>query len=101
VPAIVVHGEAGVGKTALLNEAVGSAPDLRAPPAGSSAPRRFNRVMPAARHCRHCLGDCPGDCLFGDSGLCIHGWNTKRPRQFSWQMLLTRKWWHRVFWGKG
>jgi len=28
--AIVVYGEAGVGKTALLNEAFGSAPDLRA-----------------------------------------------------------------------
>ena len=54
-----------------------------------------------ARHCRHCAGDCPGDCLFGDSGRCIHGWNGKRPRQFTWQLLLTRKWWHRVFWGIG
>jgi len=35
--------------------------------------------MPVARHCRHCLGDCPGDCLLGESGRCIHGWNTKRP----------------------
>ena len=57
--------------------------------------------MPAARHCRHCLGDCPGDCLIGDSGQCIHGWNTKRPRQFSWQQLLTRRFWHRVFSGIG
>ena len=57
--------------------------------------------MPAARHCRHCLGDCPGDCLDGDSGWCIHGWNDERPRQFSWQLLLTRKWWHRFFWGVG
>ena len=57
--------------------------------------------MPEARHCRHCLGDCPGDCLFGDSGQCIHGWNERRPRQFSWQMVLTRKWWHRIFWGIG
>jgi hypothetical protein len=31
----------------------------------------------------------------------MHGWNEKRPRQFSWQLLLTRKWWHRVFWGAG
>jgi hypothetical protein len=54
--------------------------------------------MPEIRHCRHCLGDCLGDCLLGESGQCIHGWN-KRPRQFSWQQLLTRKWWHRVFWG--
>ena len=57
--------------------------------------------MPGIRHCRHCWGDCPGDCLFGESGRCIHGWNEKRPRRFSWQLLLTRKWWHRVFWGTG
>jgi hypothetical protein len=26
-----------------------------------------------ARHCQHCLGDCPGDCLLpGDAGSCIH-----------------------------
>ena len=59
------------------------------------------RYMPEARHCRHCLGDCPGDCLFGDSGLCIHGWNERPPRQFSWQMVLTRTWWHRFFRGVG
>jgi hypothetical protein len=29
--------------------------------------------MPAARHCRHCYGDCPGTCLLpGTGGLCIH-----------------------------
>jgi hypothetical protein len=55
--------------------------------------------MLQARHCRHCAGACPGDCLVGDSGLCIHGWNGKRPGQFGWQLLLTRKWWRRVFWG--
>jgi len=55
--------------------------------------------MSQARHCRHCAGDCPGDCLIGQTGMCIHGWNEKPPRQFSWQVLLTRRWWHRVFWG--
>lgn len=55
--------------------------------------------MPMARHCRPCLGDCLGDCLLGDTGRCIHGWNEKHPSQFSWRMLLTRGWWHRVFWG--
>jgi hypothetical protein len=49
------------------------------------------------RHCRHCLGDCPGDCLL-DDGQCIHGWNGKRPG-LTWQVLLTRRWWHRVLWG--
>ena len=53
--------------------------------------------MPERRHCRHCLGDCPGDCLIGDSGRCIHGWNHKHSRQFSLQLVLTRKWWHRLF----
>ena len=50
------------------------------------------------RHCRHCAGDCPGDCLVDDF-RCIHGWNGKHPRQFRWQLVLTRRWWHRVFWG--
>jgi hypothetical protein len=52
--------------------------------------------MPEARHCRHCLGDCPGGCLIGQSGRCLHGWNGKHPRQFTYQLLLTRNWWHRV-----
>jgi hypothetical protein len=52
------------------------------------------------RHCRHCLGDhCPGDCLLAD-GQCIHGWNGNRPRDLRWQLLLTRRWWHRVLWGR-
>jgi hypothetical protein len=50
------------------------------------------------RHCRHCAGDCPGDCLLGD-GQCIHGWHEKRPRQFGWRVLLTRRWWDRALWG--
>jgi hypothetical protein len=53
-----------------------------------------------ARHCRHCAGNCPGDCLIaGGGGMCIHGWNGKRPRVFTWQVLLTRRWWRRVLWG--
>ena len=51
------------------------------------------------RHCRHCLGDCPGSCLLPD-GRCIHGWNGKRPREFTtWQLLINRRWWRRVLWG--
>jgi hypothetical protein len=57
--------------------------------------------MPEVRHCRQCLGDCPGNCLIGDTGRCMHGWSEKPPRQFRWQLVLTRKWWHRVFWGIG
>jgi hypothetical protein len=52
--------------------------------------------MPEPRHCRHCYGACPGSCLIGQPGRCIHGWNGKHPRPFSWQLLMTRKWWHRV-----
>ncbi|HEX4291242.1 MAG TPA: hypothetical protein VH021_20115 [Trebonia sp.] len=52
------------------------------------------------RHCRHCLGDhCPGDCLLAD-GQCIHGWNGKHPGTVHWQLLLTRRFWHRVLWGR-
>jgi hypothetical protein len=52
----------------------------------------------SARHCRHCLGDCSGDCLLAD-GQCIHGWNGKRPRALTWPVPLTRRWWHRLLWG--
>jgi hypothetical protein len=59
--------------------------------------------MTRARHCRHCLGDCPGDCLLpgdaGDAGLCIH----KPAPAMSWRerlrLLGSRKFWRRVFWG--
>jgi hypothetical protein len=55
--------------------------------------------MTHPRHCRHCAGNCPGDCIIDDSGMCMHGWNVKPRRYFSWQMLLTRRWWRRVLWG--
>jgi hypothetical protein len=56
--------------------------------------------MPEPRHCRHCYGGgCNGSCLIGQTGRCIHGWNGKHPHQFTWQMLLTRGWWHRVLHG--
>jgi hypothetical protein len=55
--------------------------------------------MSEIRHCRHCAGDCLGECLLGEGGLCLHGWNEKPPRQFRWQVLLSRRLWHRVFWG--
>jgi hypothetical protein len=37
--------------------------------------------------------------MLGD-GQCIHGWNGKRPREFTWRVLLMRRWWHRVLWGE-
>jgi hypothetical protein len=52
-----------------------------------------------AGHCRHCAGNCGGECLLSD-GQCIHGWNGKRPREFTWRVLLNRRWWHRVLWGE-
>jgi hypothetical protein len=55
--------------------------------------------MPEYRHCRHCTGDCNRTCVFGDDGQCIHGWNEKPPRQFTWQLLLTRRFWRRVLRG--
>lgn len=52
------------------------------------------------RHCRHCWGDCRGECLIpGDLGLCIH---KPSPRlSFRERMLLLgqRRFWRRVFWG--
>ena len=70
----------------------------------SSGPRTAMWQVPGKsvseiRHCRHCMDDCLGDCLLDEAGLCIHGWNEKPHRQFSWRLLLTRRLWHRVFWG--
>jgi hypothetical protein len=55
--------------------------------------------MPEIRHCRHCWGNCLGECLL-ESVRCIHGWNEKPSRQFRWQLLLTRRWWRLVLWGR-
>jgi len=90
---------------------------MRWPPARIIAVRGAGRACPAharlaaerhmvearqprhCRHCRHCWGGgCPGSCLLAD-GTCIHGWNGKRPRELRWRVLLTRRWWDRVFWG--
>jgi hypothetical protein len=58
--------------------------------------------MSPVSHCRHCLGDCAGDCLVDDTGWCIHGGN-RANRGLSWrlrvQLLGSRRWWRRVFWG--
>jgi hypothetical protein len=55
--------------------------------------------MTAVRHCRHCWGDCLGECLLGDTGMCIHGRNSRTAPRMRAQWLLSRKWWRRVFWG--
>jgi hypothetical protein len=57
--------------------------------------------MPSVRHCRHCLGDCSGDCLLpGDQGLCIHDRVPRRSAR-EWLVLLrTRRFWHRVLFGR-
>jgi hypothetical protein len=66
--------------------------------------------MTAVRHCRHCWGDCPGDCLLGDAGMCIHNRDRKlgqaaavmvggtRGRMRA-RLLVNRGWWRRVLWG--
>ena len=71
---------------------------MSAPPARQIPAERHMAEARQPGHCRHCAGDCPGDCLVGD-GHCIHGWNGKRPPQVTWRVLLTRRWWHRVLWG--
>ena len=55
---------------------------------------------PGARQPGHCAGGgCPGDCLLS-GGQCIHGWNGTRPPHVTWRVVLTRRWWHRVLWGR-
>lgn len=58
--------------------------------------------MANARHCQHCLGDCPGDCLLpGSAGLCIHNPTRGMALRDRLMLLGTRKFWRRVFWGRG
>jgi hypothetical protein len=37
--------------------------------------------MTVVRHCRHCWGDCSGDCLRDDTGTCIHNEHIKMMRR--------------------
>jgi hypothetical protein len=61
--------------------------------------------MPAVRHCRHCWGNCAGDCLFpgaeGDAGLCIHRPYPRLP--LPWRdrvrLVVNRQFWRRILWG--
>jgi hypothetical protein len=48
--------------------------------------------MTAVRHCGHCWGDCPGDCLLDDTGMCIHNANTMMIRQLRAQRPLSLRW---------
>ena len=51
-------------------------------------------------HCRHCYGgDCAGNCLVNDAGLCIHGGRPSMPWSMRLRLVTTRRWWRRVFWG--
>ena len=56
--------------------------------------------MPAAGHCRHCYGDCPGNCLVpGLDGRCIHGAYPKLPVGRRLARVRTRGFWRRVLRG--
>jgi hypothetical protein len=59
--------------------------------------------MPAIRHCRHCWGDCAGDCLFpgaaGDAGLCIHRPHPRLPWRDRVRLLAAWSFWRRFLWG--
>jgi hypothetical protein len=57
--------------------------------------------MPSVRHCRHCLGECSGSCqLPGDQGLCIHKPVPRRSAREWLYAVRTRRFWHRVLWGR-
>jgi hypothetical protein len=58
--------------------------------------------MADVRHCRHCWGNCPGDCLMEDMGMCIHDPNSpfRGTRGIRARRLLSRRWWRRVLSGR-
>jgi len=50
--------------------------------------------VPQTRHCKHCWGDCPGDCLLpGEQGLCIHIISLGPPLRYWPRLMLTRRFW--------
>ena len=59
--------------------------------------------MPVTRHCRHCWGNCDGDCLLpgpaGEAGLCIHNPNPRLPWRDRFLLVTVKGFWRRFFWG--
>ena len=59
--------------------------------------------MPVMAHCRHCYGDCGGNCLLpgaaGGAGLCIHQPVPDRTFGERLTLLRTRQFWRRILWG--
>jgi hypothetical protein len=74
----------------------------RSCPHPSRGARLGSEDMGGARHCRHCLGDCPGDCLLpGQSGLCIHNPTPRMALRDRLLLIGSRRFWKRVLWGRG
>jgi hypothetical protein len=55
--------------------------------------------MTAVRHCRHCWGDCLGDCLLDDTDLCIHNVDSRMMSQLRRRRLRNPMWLLRLFRG--
>lgn len=56
--------------------------------------------MAVTRHCRHCLGNCGGQCLLsGQDGLCIHQPVRRLTLREHFLLLTDRQFWRRVLWG--
>jgi hypothetical protein len=55
--------------------------------------------MTVVRHCRHCWGGCPGDCLLDDTGTCIHNAHVTMMRQTRARRRLSPAWLRMLFRG--
>lgn len=59
--------------------------------------------MPTVRHCRHCWGNCDGECLLpgaaGAAGLCIHNPNPRLSWRDRLVLVRAKGFWRRFFWG--
>jgi hypothetical protein len=65
---------------------------------------RWPRSLPGSqmsptRHCKHCWGDCPGDCLLpGVEGRCIHKTSSGPPLRDWPRVMITRRFWRWFLW---